>query len=100
LTRSHEVDASNIEVAVSEGNVILSGTVHDRQSKRVAEDLAQDVWGAKDVQNQIRVESGVTTEQNRTSQGEQATTSSSGSAVRTATAATGPLGLSGDTGRR
>lgn len=55
LTRDPEVDASDIEVRVESGIVTLSGTVDDRQSKRVAEDIANDVWGVKDVQNQIRV---------------------------------------------
>jgi len=56
LTRDPEVDATNIEITVQSGLVTLSGTVNDRQSKRAAEDLANDVWGVKDVQNQIRVQ--------------------------------------------
>ena len=55
LTRDPEVDATDIEVRVDSGTVTLSGTVEDRQSKRVAEDIANDVWGVTDVQNQIRV---------------------------------------------
>jgi osmotically-inducible protein OsmY len=55
LTRDPEVDATDIDVRVDSGIVTLSGTVNDRQSKRVAEDIANDVWGVKDVQNQIRV---------------------------------------------
>jgi hypothetical protein len=58
LTRSDDVDATNIEVQVNDATVILTGTVDDRHSKRIAEDIATDVWGAKDVQNQLRVESG------------------------------------------
>lgn len=57
LTRSEHLDASNIEVAVCEGTVTLTGTVQDRRSKRMAEDLSQDVSGVKDVQNQIPVDS-------------------------------------------
>ena len=56
LTRDPEVDATNIEITVQSGLVTLSGTVTDRQSKRAAEDLANDVWGVKDVQNQIKVQ--------------------------------------------
>jgi hypothetical protein len=56
LTRDPEVDATNIEIAVQSGLVTLSGIVGDRQSKRAAEDLANDVWGVKDVQNQIKVQ--------------------------------------------
>jgi hypothetical protein len=36
---------------------MLSGSVQDRRSKRMAEDLSQDISGVTDVQNQIRVES-------------------------------------------
>lgn len=56
LTRDPDVDATDIEVRVDNGTVTLSGTVDDRQSKRVAEDIANEVWGVTDVQNQIRVQ--------------------------------------------
>jgi osmotically-inducible protein OsmY len=56
LTRSHEVDATNIEVAVNDGIVTLTGSVDDRHAKRMAEDVAQDVSGVRDVQNQLRVQ--------------------------------------------
>ena len=49
------VDASDIEVSVSGGEVNLSGTVEDRQSRRRAEDLAEQVSGVSHVQNGIRV---------------------------------------------
>jgi len=55
LTHDPHVDATDIEVLVSDAVVTLTGTVDDRQSKRNAEDLAHEVWGAKDVQNQIRI---------------------------------------------
>jgi hypothetical protein len=50
------IDASNIEVSVTEGVVTLSGTVDDRWVKRQAEDAAHDVRGVKDVNNQLRVQ--------------------------------------------
>jgi osmotically-inducible protein OsmY len=56
LTRSHEVDATNIEVTVSDGVVTLAGSVDDRHAKRMAEDIAEDVSGVRDVQNQLRVQ--------------------------------------------
>jgi len=56
LTRSHEVDATNIEVAVNDGIVTLTGSVDERHAKRMAEDVAQDVSGVRDVQNQLRVQ--------------------------------------------
>lgn len=55
LTRNPHVDASNIEVKVQQGKVILSGTVEDRDTKRLVEDLSEDVSGVREVQNQLRV---------------------------------------------
>jgi osmotically-inducible protein OsmY len=91
LTRSHDVDASNIEVTVHEGTVLLSGMVEDRRSKRIAEDLAQEAWGAKDVQNQIRVDSGLGRVKPETTGGVQTAQGSSSGSV---------LGLNQETTRR
>lgn len=52
-----EIDASEIEVQVSGGEVTLTGSAPDRRSKRLAEDVAEGVRGVKDVHNQIRVQS-------------------------------------------
>ncbi|MGD9510392.1 MAG: BON domain-containing protein [Geminicoccaceae bacterium] len=49
------VDASELEVGVSGGEVTLSGTVDDRPSRRRAEDIAEQVSGVTYVQNNIRV---------------------------------------------
>lgn len=57
LTSDHDVDASEIEVSVSEGLVTLKGTVEDRQTKRMAEECAERVSGVIDVQNELRVQS-------------------------------------------
>ncbi|HEY5920167.1 MAG TPA: BON domain-containing protein [Kofleriaceae bacterium] len=57
LTDDHYVDATHIEITVRDGEVTLSGTVDDRQQKRMAEDCVDQVWGVRDVQNQIRVAS-------------------------------------------
>ena len=56
LARHPEIDASDIDIAVQGGEVTLSGTVTDRQAKRLAEDVAEDVLGVKDVQVKIRVQ--------------------------------------------
>jgi osmotically-inducible protein OsmY len=58
LTDDPEVDASDIEVVVQEGEVTLSGTVPDRYMKRAAEDAIAEVSGVRDVHNQIRIQSG------------------------------------------
>lgn len=56
LTDHPDIDASDIEVQVKDGEVTLSGTTDDRHSKRLAEDIAERVSGVKDVHNQIRVQ--------------------------------------------
>ncbi len=55
LTRDPGLDATNVSVSVTEGEVTLNGTVHDRWSKRRAEDVADRVSGAKHVQNNLRI---------------------------------------------
>jgi hypothetical protein len=55
LTDDAHVDASNIEVSVEGGEVILTGTVPDRFEKRRAEDISEFVSGVKNVENRIRV---------------------------------------------
>lgn len=49
------IDASNIEVAVKDGEVTLTGSVDNRSAKRLAEDVTASCRGVKDVHNQIRV---------------------------------------------
>ena len=49
------VDAENVEIEVRSGEVLLAGSVEDRQAKREIEDIAAHVLGVKDVQNSIRV---------------------------------------------
>jgi osmotically-inducible protein OsmY len=49
------IDASEVEVQVSNGEVILSGTVHERQVRFQLEHLADQISGVKDVTNNIRV---------------------------------------------
>jgi hypothetical protein len=58
LSRDGDLDASEIEVVVVSGEVTLEGAVPDRESKRLAEDLAEDLPGVKQVQNRLRIENG------------------------------------------
>ncbi len=51
-----DIDASEMEVAVENGEVTLSGTVEDRWMKRMAEDTADSVSGVRDVHNHLRVQ--------------------------------------------
>jgi hypothetical protein len=58
LAVSDEVDPSDIEVTVSNGEVTLTGTVQTRQMKFIAEETADEVAGVHDVHNQLRVARG------------------------------------------
>jgi osmotically-inducible protein OsmY len=58
LTDDPMVDASEIEVSVSGSEVTLAGTVHRRDLRRRAEDLAESVSGVMHVQNNLRVAQG------------------------------------------
>lgn len=49
------LDASDIEVSVSGGEVTLSGNVANRQDKRRAEDCVESISGVSNVQNNLRI---------------------------------------------
>ena len=49
------IDASEIDVEVANGEVTLTGSVNDRESKRLAEDIGESVSGVKNVENRIKV---------------------------------------------
>jgi osmotically-inducible protein OsmY len=55
MTEDPVLDASEIEVEVTEGEVTLSGSVSSRDQTRRAEDIVEDIGGVKDVTNQLRV---------------------------------------------
>jgi len=55
LSDDPHLDATDIEVAVAQGEVTLSGLVQDRFAKRHAEDIADRVSGVRHVQNNLRV---------------------------------------------
>jgi osmotically-inducible protein OsmY len=59
LTFHPDIDASDIEVLVDKGIVTLRGKVEDRRSKRLAEDLCEDVYGVREVRNELRTEHGL-----------------------------------------
>jgi hypothetical protein len=56
LTADSRVDASRIEVAVTDGEVTLAGEVDSKYAKRRAEDCADSVYGVRHVQNNLRVD--------------------------------------------
>jgi hypothetical protein len=55
MTRDGELDASDIEVDVKNGEVNLNGEVPDRRAKRLAEDISDSVSGVQDVHNRLQI---------------------------------------------
>jgi len=55
LAQSQQVDPSDIEVTVKEGEVTLSGQVPERAMKWTVEQVVDNVSGVKDIHNQLRV---------------------------------------------
>lgn len=55
LGDDYYIDASDIEVMVSNTEVTLTGTVQNRTDKRRAEDLAESVSGVSNVENRLRI---------------------------------------------
>ena len=62
LMAAGDVDASEIEVKVSTGEVTLTGSVDSRDTKRRAEHLVESIQGVRDVQNHLRVQTNSTGE--------------------------------------
>lgn len=56
LARQHDVDPTDMEVAVSAGEVTLSGIARSRYEKLRAEAIADSVLGVTEVHNRVRVE--------------------------------------------
>lgn len=54
IARQGRVDASDVEVRVDQGEVVLTGTVASREDKRALEDLVEHVHGVEDVRNELR----------------------------------------------
>jgi len=55
LSDDYYLDASDVEVTVTNTEVTLTGTVNNRNDKRRAEDLAESVSGVSNVENRLRV---------------------------------------------
>lgn len=68
LTDDAHIDASNIDVAVSDREVTLTGSVTTRFQKRHAEDLIERLPGVRDVINSLRVVSETQGTQSTTTQ--------------------------------
>jgi hypothetical protein len=55
LRRNPMVDATEINLSVHDGFVVLRGTVDRRGMKETAEEVAESVSGVRDVRNEIRI---------------------------------------------
>ncbi len=55
LESAGNIDASDIEVNVENEEVTLTGSVSDREQKRLAEDCAESVHGVSDVHNHLTI---------------------------------------------
>ena len=60
LTQHGQVDATNIEITIDNGEVLLEGTVNDEETKRLAQEALESVAGVSSVQNQLQVQEGQT----------------------------------------
>jgi hypothetical protein len=69
LTMHPDIDATDIDVQVKNGEVTMTGNVESREMKRMAEDVVENVFGVKEVHNQLRIQQRLTTEQPGSSQG-------------------------------
>jgi BON domain len=58
LYHQGDIDVSEAEVTVRDGQVTLTGTVSSRRAKRMVEEIIDDVAGVTDVHNQLRVQEG------------------------------------------
>lgn len=57
LTAHGMIDATDVECRINNGEVTLAGFVNSREAKRAAEDLAEGIYGVRQVNNQLRVRS-------------------------------------------
>lgn len=55
FTDHHNLDASEIEISVKDGEVTLEGMVNGRFEKRLAEDLAERVRGVTEIHNRLKI---------------------------------------------
>ncbi len=55
LAANGQLDASDVEVQVNNHEVTLKGNVNNRSDKRLAEDIADTVFGVDDIHNELRI---------------------------------------------
>ncbi len=96
LSDQYHLDATDIEVEVSNGEVILTGLVDSRADKRKAEDIAEHVLGVTHLENRLRIKgqnySSQSSGQNQSSAQNQAGFSSANTANTVDTSSSGTFG--------
>lgn len=60
LLSRRSIELDEVEIQVNDGSVTLTGTVQSRQQRYEIEDVADGVWGVKEITNNIKVGSGST----------------------------------------
>jgi osmotically-inducible protein OsmY len=55
LTTNPDLDATEVEIVVEEGDVTLTGRVDTRESKWLAEEIARAVPGVVELHNRLKV---------------------------------------------
>jgi hypothetical protein len=83
LMQDDDIDATHINVSVSNGEVTLEGTVEQRWMKHRIEDLAERCSGVKDVENKIRVKRTDDSESDRSGSSSNAASTNGGKSVST-----------------
>ncbi|MBD64388.1 MAG: hypothetical protein CME62_04230 [Halobacteriovoraceae bacterium] len=58
LERDQYVNASDLDVNVDDGVITLSGTIKNRQMKRRAENILENISGIHDIQNSLKLNTG------------------------------------------
>jgi osmotically-inducible protein OsmY len=98
LSDDYYLDASDVEVTVTNTEVTLTGTVNSREDKRRAEDIAESVSGVTNVENRLRVKQGRYGDYSSTSTGaSMGSSTGTGSTTGTGTSS-GTSGISGTPG--
>jgi hypothetical protein len=55
LTQHGQIDASDIEIVIDNGEVLLDGTVDSEETKRLAQEAVETITGVRSVQNLLQV---------------------------------------------
>jgi hypothetical protein len=55
LMHQYQIDATEVEVKVQNGEVTLTGTVQNRNDKHLIENLVDSIGGVQEIHNQLRV---------------------------------------------